>query len=330
MSWFEELFGFVETTHSVKTHLTIDGEWMTSAVNGSRYRSGTLTTPSLAELKERTDVSQQSSEQRRTTLREVVGNVQDLHKDPAFRNAIFQVASQCNLLEMVGPSVTPESGVTGYYFDRTQGPACAIACGAGTVYRNYFVPLQGQQGQTASLQVDTMQELHSALGGSLWTMRNGYLLPTESSLSKISERLRSDSEPLMELIQIGVHKNVQVTLSSDPEQVVHQLYCSAMPVSYSGIGATTWEPLGRIVLNAAYELSVRVAVEHALQTGSKTLLLTMLGGGAFGNPTDWITDAIVRALKIVEYAGLDVVIVSYGRSQPEVQRLIYQWQSTIK
>lgn len=326
MNWFAELFGFVESVQSVRSQLSVDGEWMTSAVNGARYRSGTLTTPSLAELKKRTDILLQSGGQERTTLREVVANVQDLHKDPSFRNSIFQVASQCNLLEMVGPSVTPDSGVTGYYYDRTQGPACAIACGAGTVYRNYFVPLEGQQGQTASLQVDTMQDLHSALGGKQWTMRNGYLLPTESTLSRIGERLKIDSEQLMELIQIGVHNNVQVTLSSDPEQVVHQLYCSAMPVSYSGISSTTWEPLGRVVLDAAYELSVRVAVEHAVRTGTKTLFLTMLGGGAFGNPTEWITDAIYRALKIVEYAGLDVVIVSYGSSQSEVQRLIQQWE----
>ena len=109
MNWFAELFGFVESAESVRTQLTVDGEWMTSTVNGAHYRSGTLTMPSLAELKERTDIVLQSRGQERTTLREVVANVQDLHKDPAFRNAFFQVASQCNLLEMVGPSVTPNS-----------------------------------------------------------------------------------------------------------------------------------------------------------------------------------------------------------------------------
>jgi len=30
-------------------------------------------------------------------------------------------------------------GVTRYQHDHTQGPACAIACGAATIYRNYFV-----------------------------------------------------------------------------------------------------------------------------------------------------------------------------------------------
>jgi len=37
--------------------------------------------------------------------------------------APFQVASQFNLLEMTGPSVTPEHGVARYAHDPTQGPA---------------------------------------------------------------------------------------------------------------------------------------------------------------------------------------------------------------
>ena len=331
MNWFTDLFGFVESAGAVRSHLSVAGEWMISSVNGARYRSGTLSTPSLSSLKERTDpLLSPDYRKDRTTLREVVADVQTLHKDSNNRDAIFQVASQCNLLEMVGPSVTPDAGVTGYYYDRTQGPACAIACGAGTVYRNYFVPLAGGVGQTALLQVDTMKNLESALGGNLWSMRNGYLLPTAATLQNISECLQATPEQWMGYIQIGVHNNVQVTLSSDPDQIVHQLYCSAMPVSYSGIPSHIWEPLGRLVLNAAYELSVRVAIEHAQRTGSKTLFLTLLGGGAFGNPTDWITDAILRALKIVEFSGLDVVVVSYGRSQPAVQELVETWRALEK
>ena len=187
--------------------------------------------------------------------------------------------------------------------------------------------MTGQVGQTAALQVDTMKELESALGGDLWSMRNGYLLPTVATLESMSERLQATPEQWMDCIQIGVHKNVQVTLSSDPDQIVHQLYCSAMPVSYSGISYDIWEPLGRLVLNAAYELSVRVAVEHAQETGCKTLFLTLLGGGAFGNPTEWITDAILRALQIVEFSGLDVAVVSYGRSQPAVQEMVHTWSA---
>jgi hypothetical protein len=49
-----------------------------------------------------------------------------MHRLPENAGALFQVASQFNLLEMVSPSVTPEDGVTRYQDDHTQGPACAI------------------------------------------------------------------------------------------------------------------------------------------------------------------------------------------------------------
>jgi glyoxylase-like metal-dependent hydrolase (beta-lactamase superfamily II) len=78
------------------------------------------------------------------------------HADHA--GALFQVASPFNLLEKVSPAVTPEDGVTRYQNDRTQGPACGMAAGAGTLYRNHFAPVSdGSQeafGQTRELQLD--------------------------------------------------------------------------------------------------------------------------------------------------------------------------------
>ena len=77
--------------------------------------------------------------------------------------------------------VTPERGVTRYMHDRTQGPACAIAAGAATIYRNYFAPLAGGVGQTAQRQLNGLAPLGEALSEALgkpidafWQMRNGY------------------------------------------------------------------------------------------------------------------------------------------------------------
>jgi hypothetical protein len=68
----------------------------------------------------------------------VTGDVRQMHRSPENAGALFQVASQFNLLEMTSYNVTPEQGVTRYKDDHTQGPACAIAAGAATIYRNYF------------------------------------------------------------------------------------------------------------------------------------------------------------------------------------------------
>ena len=82
-------------------------------------------------LKERTIGS--SSRRDRLEFKNVVGDVRSLHLKYASSpgggvTAIIQAASQFNCLEMVGPSVTPESGITQYIRDRTQGPGQPRNC----------------------------------------------------------------------------------------------------------------------------------------------------------------------------------------------------------
>jgi hypothetical protein len=67
-----------------------------------------------------------------------------------------------------------------------------------------------------------------------------------------------------------------------------------------------------LVLEASYEATLLSAVEQSVAGGSNVVLLTRVGGGAFGNADAWIDDAIVRALGIVEHAGLDVRLVSHS------------------
>ena len=114
---------------------------------------GMLETPSLAEL--RTRVREIPAATGTLKVSEVVADVQKLHVAPENNGALFQVASQFNLLEMVSPSVTPEHGVEIYENDHTQGPACAIACGAGTIYRNYFASVNGRVGHRHPLTAQT-------------------------------------------------------------------------------------------------------------------------------------------------------------------------------
>jgi hypothetical protein len=53
----------------------------------------------------------------------------------------------------------------------------------------------------------------------------------------------------------------------------------------------------------------------------------MLGGGAFGNETSWITDAIERALMLYQDSAIDVAIVSYGKSKDYVRNLVERLMS---
>ena len=331
MTWFEKLMGFRERDHAhVQDSIRLDGNTMQSLVNGKSYVWGSLSIPSLAEMRRQVEPLLQG-ESDPTSLREIVGDVQHLHCDPTNRDAVFQVASQFNLLEMVGPSVAPESGVGGYENDPTQGPTCAIAAGAGTIYRNYFVEVDGKRGQTAKRQVDCLADLGTALGNradALWTMRNGYALATSEGLDQINGQLGTlddrAKEQLMGKLKVGIQKQPEVTLPHEGATplLVSQVYGSALPVAYSAHSPEQWELFARLVLEASYEATFSAAVLNQQQNGSNKLYLTLLGGRAFGNPTDWILHAIRRAMGRFRHAGLEVAMVSRGRLNPVVQRLV--------
>ncbi|MFM7928638.1 MAG: hypothetical protein ACKO9Q_13095, partial [Pirellula sp.] len=144
--WFTRLTGFSErSADEVRTHLQVEGENLIVPSQGKTYVCGRLEIPSLEELRQQ--VSVLPTGVGRLEISELVGDAQNLHKDPSNAGAVFQVASQFNLLEMISPTITPEQGVGIYQNDPTQVPACAVACGAGTIYRNYFVDLKTQIGQ---------------------------------------------------------------------------------------------------------------------------------------------------------------------------------------
>ena len=137
MDWFERLTGFRETDYAdTRGKLRVEGRQLQSLINEKSYGIGELEQVSLRALRER--VKSAGGLPGRLKVSVESGDVRYMHRLPENAGALFQVASQFNLLEMIGPEVTPENGVTIYQYDHTQGPACAIAAGAATIYRNYF------------------------------------------------------------------------------------------------------------------------------------------------------------------------------------------------
>ncbi|PHI19690.1 hypothetical protein CEQ90_11610 [Lewinellaceae bacterium SD302] len=330
MNWFKQLTGFEETdAGTVRSKLELSGEYLVSKVNGRKMRCGNLEIPSLAELRTQT---QGIAPGGRITVNEVIGDVAEYHRDPANANALFQAASQFNLLEMVSPAVTPEAGITGYEDDHTQGPACAIACGAGTIYRQYFVAVNKRPGQTADNQIDCLSELAHYLDNdrhNYWAVRNGYAFPTEDGIDRLTKTINASSpeerEQLLSRLQIGLQWNTEVTTSGDHHSV-SQAYCSALPVLYSSIAPARWEAFARLVLEAAYEATFHAALLNRKRTGSNKLFLTLVGGGVFGNKDEWIGEAVLRSIRMFAHHDLDVKFISYGGSSELVGRIILTYR----
>ena len=332
MDWFERLTGFKEQDYdSTRRRLAVEGEHLVSRVNGLAHGVGRFALPSLAEL--RASAAASIGGVGPTRVECVVGDARALHLDPRFAGATFQVASQFNALEMVSPDVTPEQGVTRYAHDRTQGPACAMAAGAATIWRNYFAPVDGVPGQTAERQIDTLAGLGAALSAhlgrpvsELWTMRNGYAIARPDGLRDIGTLLAGADDTLRDRLRqqlvVAWHRDVEVTDAPHGARPrVSQVFCSALPVAYTRIAPAVWAPFARLVLEAAYEATLLAAATEHAAGGSNVVLLTRLGGGVFGNDDAWIDGAISRALRQVVDAGLEIKLVSYGTAHPSFLRL---------
>lgn len=332
MDWFEKITGFRETGYAeTRTKLEVEGSRLRSLVNGASYEIGELELVSLQDLRERAKAGGGLPGKLKASV--VTGDVRRMHQSPDSAGALFQVASQFNLLEMVSSRVTPEDGVTLYQSDHTQGPACAIAAGAATIYRNYFAPVGGRPGQTATRQLDGLAAMGGALSedlnmpaASLWRMQNGYALCTQSGLDAISGYLKTQTidqlDGLRAKLRIGVHRDVEVTEAAGTNgPLVSQAFCSALPVAYSRVPPSHWQPFASLVLEAAYEATMWAAVLNAQRGTSNVVFLTLLGGGAFGNHSSWIHAAIRRSFAMMSGFAIDARLVSYGTPSQEILQI---------
>jgi hypothetical protein len=341
--WFSALFGFRETgRRDVERWLRVDHEGTTNAnvatiqslVNNKVFRAGILETPTLAELRSAGATVELTGQLSVTNL---VGDVAAFHASPENRHATFQVASQFNCLEFTSKAGSPEAGVTKYVEDRTQGPACAVACGPGTVLRNYFVHVEREiaagigAGQTKDRQLNNLASFSHAVGndpeGSFFTVLGGHTVANDEQLGRLNpvlQQMRIDGslDSVRDAVRVGVQHDTQVTstdwgtcLLADWEQHVTQVFTSACTTRNRGSSRASWRHFATLVLEASYEATLWAAVlaaqRHHAGAGSCRVFLTCLGGGAFGNDLDWILDALRYALELFRNYGLHVYLVTH-------------------
>ena len=327
--WFEQLTGFKENTpNEVRANLIVEGDTFISKANNRKMTFGELEICTLKHLQKTSPPREIFKD--RIKVREVVGDVQFLHCQDENSKALFQAASQFNLLEMVHPDISPEQGIDRYERDYTQGPACAIACGAGTIFRNYFVKINDQIGQTSNTQIDCLELIGTELGNdklNLWSMQNGYALPNQNGLLEINKIIAklsiSEREELKAKLKVGIQWNTEVTISA-VKQKVSQIYCSALPVAYSTLDSIYWESFARIILEATYEATLHAALINYDKFGSNKVFLTLVGGGAFGNESHWIFESLERTLNKFRNTPLDILFVSYGQSNISLQKQVIE------
>jgi len=327
--WFKQLTGFnEESPEQVRRNLKIVDDTFVSSANNKQFGFGKLQVATLSELKAQSLPREIFKD--KIKVSEIIADVQSLHEDVENSNALFQAASQFNLLEMVGPHIMPENGIDRYQEDYTQGPACAIACGAGTIYRNYFVNVNGQIGQTKNNQINCLDKVAKILDNETakyWRMQNGYAMFDQEGLLSLNKKLASlsttEREELKNNLKTGIQWNTEVT-SSITRHKVSQIYCSALPVAYCRPESIYWESFARIILEATYESTLYAALINMDMNESNKVYLTLVGGNAFGNEENWILESMQQALKKFKNIPLDVYVVSYKKSNQNLLDCIGQ------
>eukprot|EP00041_Stephanoeca_diplocostata_P018008 m.373597 g.373597 ORF g.373597 m.373597 type:complete len:342 (-) comp20888_c0_seq2:1926-2951(-) len=308
MLWFSELFGFVERDFSydeVRAHFDYDRNTGLLRTGEKTFKAGKFSCPSVNELWQQL-TSIPRPDLGGSTYSTIAGDTTLNHEDPDNAGAVFLAASQFNCLEMIQPKVRPEDGITWYVRDHTQGPACAMACPAGTIVRNYLCGEDGK-GQGHGRQIDNLADVGQLLGNgdsSIWTMKNGYCLPSsKDSMKRLSARLLDDPslvDNVRGLLRVGVMADTQVQRRDGPPHCVHQVYASALPVAYArSTPDADWAAFATVILEGSYEAVLLYSAILARTRGKRVrVYLTCLGGGAFGNDMDWIHHAIKRAVHV--------------------------------
>lgn len=308
-NWFKDVFGFDEMKESHSEHITIKDSKLLTKENS--YEIGKLSVLSLKEYRELLRPIPVLTFGA-LKVNQVLGDVSQYHKDENNAGAMFQVASQFNLLEMTSPRITPQDGITRYVYDMTQGPICAMACPAGTYYRNYHT------------NINTLRNVETLFGEKYWRMENGYALFEEYQLDNLNKIIQNYEHQIMDNLEIGVQWDTEV-VPSENKHTVSQAYCSALPILYHDIDIDKFEPLARLILESLYHSTFIASI---LNSKSNKLFLTLVGAGAFGNKKEWVLDAIEKCLYTYKNFDIDVNIITYGgRPDYEITNMINDFKN---
>jgi hypothetical protein len=289
-----------ELARSPQRHLSFDAtSRATLASDDRQFDAGRFAVKPLGDLK-------REALARRTASAKVTFSViagQDpltdigLLQAAASPGSLFQVASQFNCLEAPGARLVP---VHRYFTDPTQGPRASISAFPGTLVRHYAAPANDGTRfvQTDGRQLDL---LATALEGTGSRVESGYLL--SQNLKDAAATARVLQERFDDLC-VGVHEQVEVVFGAnwDGPVLEGQRIAQVFTSTYAGGGYSTARTEGpildvcRVLLRAAYAGTLFAAAG----LGMNTVVLTLIGGGVFGNPHPLIWESILWAVEQTE------------------------------
>ena len=233
------------------------------------------------------------------TSRERLRHVDVAHlQTHAKPGSMFQVASNFNCAEVAHSSVQIDGGnfVSNLAIDRTQGPAASASAGVSAITRmhaTFYDPSTDPQtwGQTSDRQIEL---LGHPLVSPHFPVINGKLIFRQTEPRTYSK------EEVFPHIRIGLHQRARAYFGhrSPPfmekmerPPIIDQVFVAALNRRAPLPIQEHLEDKTNLLLDAAYA-GTYLAAQHC---DTQHLVLTLVGGGSFGNPPSLIARAIAQA-----------------------------------
>ncbi|HZK06532.1 MAG TPA: hypothetical protein VFC82_11940 [Actinomycetaceae bacterium] len=289
---------------------------------GVRRAGGRFTVPTIAQLQEAVTTRARPGSVRFGVLLGT-DNVTDVGALQAFATpgSMFQVASQFNCLESPGSYITP---VYTYFDDSTQGPRAAISAFPGALVRHYAAPDAETGGCFTQTGERCLNLLADALPEEAGKVKAGYLRMSEVPDPALA---RAELEYSFDQIRVGIHEGIEVMRGVDWDGAVEGrrligqactstiasgIYGDALSGAAAGLAA--------VILRAGYLGTILGAAAARCDR----VVLTLLGGGVFGNPIGIVLDALEWALDEANSVGvgpLEVVLNARDRREDQPRLL---------
>lgn len=262
--------------------------------------AGRFTTPSIAELRASLPRAAQPNHRARLSVLEGADALTDIGTMQATApdGVLFQAASQFNCLEAPGPEVVP---VREYVFDPTQGPRASVSALAGTLLRHHAAPAPDGTRFTQS-NARCLNLLGDVVTPALADVRCGYL---SSDAVHDMAGLAAALTAGFASIRVGLHDEIEVSFGhawngkvGRPGMRIAQVFTSTVALGGYGRddGSADLVAMRRQLQRGAYLGTLLGAASLA----KHTVVLTLIGGGVFGNPPSAIWEAIGFALDEVD------------------------------
>jgi hypothetical protein len=186
--------------------------------------------------------------------------------------------------------------VVAYFSDPTQGPRASISAFPGTLLRHYAAPAADGTRFVQTTAGRQINLLEAVCGLGIAEVRSGYL--TAAGISD-PPAFADALERRFDEIRVGVHDDVPVVLGYDwggaveGDRRIGQVFTSTFAAG--GYSRPLPGHLNRRVCAALLRAAYLGTLLAAAALGRPKVVLTLIGGGVFGNPVPLIWESICWA-----------------------------------